>query len=320
MTALTLLVHLATYGPDQIGSDLFNAALVLFALVFPVGGATIVMIGFGGVSVDRLFATLPRYLIIVQYVFLVYLFVDFFLMMRLLPGNPEQDGSRFFFDNHGYLIPIDADQYRMGLMHSTRLVTSIELFFCGFASLVGFQLQRIRAGRIDLDVVPRDETVERSPLPYPLSRVLTLQTALSPEDCAARLMTPLQRPAWSLFAVYQGLRGQACPSEFRVELASAHQSQMVYAVGRFEGAGGPTSIRLLLTFKKAPLLSIAITLILIPVVWAALVAFGFPFPWFVVAAVIVFVVVGNLLFGLDQRRRLLVQIKRATEAQEVSSA
>jgi hypothetical protein len=34
---------------------------------------------------------------------------------------------------------------------------------------------------------------------------------------------------------------------------------------------------------------------------------------------IVFLVLVNLLFGLDQRRRLLAQIKRATEAQEVSS-
>jgi hypothetical protein len=56
-------------------------------------------------------------------------FVDFFAMIRLLPGQPEQDGSNFYFNNKGSLIPISADIYRMGLMHSARLFSGHELIF-----------------------------------------------------------------------------------------------------------------------------------------------------------------------------------------------
>jgi len=52
-------------------------------------------------------------------------------------------------------------------------------------------------------------------------------------------------------------------------------------------------------------------------VWAFMVAAGFTLPWFFLAFVLVFGVVGNFLFGLDQRRRLLGQIKRAIEAREI---
>jgi hypothetical protein len=38
---------------------------------------------------------------------------------------------------------------------------------------------------------------------------------------------------------------------------------------------------------------------------------GFPLPWQGVAFVLVVGVVGNFLFGLDQRRRLLAEISRA---------
>jgi hypothetical protein len=46
-------------------------------------------------------------------------------------------------------------------------------------------------------------------------------------------------------------------------------------------------------------------------------SYGFPLPWFLLAFVLAFGVGGNVLFGLDQRRRLLTQIKRATEAREI---
>jgi heme exporter protein D len=45
---------------------------------------------------------------------------------------------------------------------------------------------------------------------------------------------------------------------------------------------------------------------------------GFQAPWIAVAFVVLVGVVGNFLFGLDQRRRLLAQIKRATDAKEIS--
>ena len=89
---------------------------------------------------------------------------------------------------------------------------------------------------------------------------------------------------------------------------------MVYAVGRFQSDGGGTSIRLLLTFKRWPLIAVGASAILVPLAWAVMAGLGFPLPRFVIVFLVVFGVVGNFLFGLDQRRRLLAQIKRATDA------
>jgi len=41
-------------------------------------------------------------------------------------------------------------------------------------------------------------------------------------------------------------------------------------------------------------------------------------PWIAVVFVVVVGIIGNFLFGLDRRRRLLDQIKRATDAKEIS--
>jgi len=316
MTLAALGVHLSSYGPDQIGPTLMNFALGLFPIVFLVFGPVVVLVAFARISIERVMAGLPVYVYVVGGAVLLYVFVDFLLMTRVLPGQPEQDGSNFYFNNHGSLTPISLDAYRMAMMHAARLFSGHELFFFGFGTLIAYQIEGIRNGRVSLDVAPRDEVMERSPLPYPLSRVVGLQTALSPEACAARLLTPPPRSAWSLFATSQGLRGQASATEFRVEMASP-QSQMVYAVGRFGRVGGATGIRLLMTFKRWPLLVLAASIVLAPLVWAFMVAAGFPLPWFFLAFVLVFGVVSNFLFGLDQRRRLLAQIKRAIEAREI---
>jgi hypothetical protein len=63
---------------------------------------------------------------------------------------------------------------------------------------------------------------------------------------------------------------------------------------------------------------VAAAAILIPLAWAAMAGLGFPLPRFVIVFLLVFGVVGNFLFGLDQRRRLLAHIKRATDAKEIS--
>lgn len=316
MTVAALTVHLSSYGTDQIGPTLISFALVLFPIVFLVFGPVVVVVAFARIPVERLVAGLPVLVYIVGGAVLLYLFVDFFLMVRVLPGQPEQDGSNFYFNDHGNLIPISLDAYRMAMMHAARLFSGHELIFFGFGTLIGYQIDGIRSGRVSLDMAPRDEVIERSPLPYPLSRVVGLQTALSAEACVARLLTPPPRPAWSLFATSQGLRGHASTTEFRVEMAGV-QSQMVYAVGRFGRVGGATGIRLLMTFKRWPLITLAASIFLAPMVWAFMVAAGFSFPWFSLAFVVVFGVGGNFLFGLDQRRRLLAQIKRATEATEI---
>jgi hypothetical protein len=316
MTVAALSVHLSSYGPDQIGPTLMNFALALFPIVFLVFGPVVFVVAFARIPVERLMAGLPVYAYVVGGAVFLYVFVDFFLMIRMLPGQPEQDGSNFYFNEHGSLIPISLEAYRMAMMHAARLFSGHELIFFGFGTLIGYQIDGIRSGRVSLDIAPRDEMMERSPLPYPVSRVVGLQTALSPEACVARLLTPPPRPAWSLFGASQGLRGQASTTDFRVEMAGP-QSQMVYAVGQFGRVGGATGIRLLMTFKRWPLIALAASIVLAPLVWGFMVAAGFPLPWFLLAFVVVFGVGGNFVFGLDQRRRLLAQIKRATEAREI---
>ncbi len=257
---------------------------------------------------------MPAYVYIVGGAFAAYVFVDFFAMIQLLPGQPEQDGLNFYFNNKGSLIPISADTYRMGLMHAARLFSGHELFFFGYAALIAHQIDAICRGRITIDLVPHDDAMERSPLPYPLQRFVTLRTALTPEAIAQRLLTP-HLPK-SFFDTLRGLQGEASAAGFRVEIAGG-QSQMVYALGRFEGDGGGTSIQVLLTFKRWPLIAVGASAILVPLAWAAMAGLGFPLPRLVIVFLVVFGVVGNLLFGLDQRRRLLAQIVQATDARKL---
>src|SRR5438874_5761318 len=316
MAVAAIGVHLASYGPDEIGPDLMNIALALFPVVFLVFGPAVVVVSFARIPFERLFAGLRVYVYIVGAAVLLYVFVDFFWMMQLLPDQPEQDGSNYFFNDHGSLIPISLDAYRMGMQHSARLFSGHELIFFGLGALVAYQIDRIRSGRLAVNVAPRDEAIERSPMPYPLARVVGLRTSLSPEVCATKLLTPPRRPTWSLFAASQGLRGQATATEFRVEMVSP-QSQMIYAVGLFGRFGGATAVRLLITFKRWPLIVLGASALLVPLVWAFMAIAGFPLPWIMVAFVVVFGVGGNLFFGLDQRRRLLAQIKRTLEATEI---
>ena len=316
MTAAALGVHLATYGPDQLGPPLMNFALALFPAMFLIFGPVIVVVGLTRIPQDRLFTGLPAYVYVVGFAVVIYVFVDFFAMIQLLPGQPEQDGANYYFNNKGSLVPIGADTYRMGLMHAARLFSGHEIIFFGISALIAHQIDAIRRGRITLDLVPRDDAMERSRLPYPLQRFVTLRTTQSPETFAQNLLTPaLPR---SFFDSIRGLRGEASATGFRVELAGG-QSQMVYAAGRLEIDRAGTSVQVLLTFKRWPLIVLGGSAILIPLAWAVMDFFGFQMPWFVVAFVVVFGVVGNFLFGLDQRRRLLAQIKRATDAREVSA-
>ena len=315
MTAVALGVHLTSYGPDQIGPSLMNLALALFPIVFLIFGPVVIVAGLARIPQDRLFTGLPAYVYVIGGAALLYVFVDFFAMTHLLPGQPEQDGSSFYFNDKGSLIPISADAYRLGMMHAARLFSGHELIFFGVSAALAYQIDGIRSGRITIDVAPRDDAMERARLPYPLQRVVSLRTTLTPEICAQRLLTPtLPR---SFFDSLRGLRGEASVAGFRVEMASA-QSQMIYAFGRFEGDGAGTSIRVLLTFKRWPLIAVGASAILLPLAWAVMGFLGFQMPWFVVAFVVLFGVVGNFLFGLDQRRRLLAQIKRATDAKEIS--
>jgi hypothetical protein len=315
--AAAIGVHLATYGPDQWGPTLMNFALILFPVVFLVFGPAVIVLTLARVAAERLLAGMPTYVYIIGGIVALYVFVDFFAMMHLLPGQPEQVGSNYYFDNKGDLIPISADAYLMGLMHAARLFSGHEIIFFGVSVLIAHQLVAIREGRINIDAAPRDDAMERSRLPYPLQRVVVLRTTMTPVACAARLLIPQPRAAFS-FDASRGLRGEASTEGFRLEIASP-QLQMVYALGRFGAGSGETSIRVLLTFKRWPLIFLAASALLVPLVWTVAVGLGGVLPSLGLVAVLVVVVVGgNFLFGLDQRRRLLAQIKRATDAHEVA--
>ena len=317
MLAAALVAHLATYGPDQWGPFLIKAALALFPVMFLVFGPAVVVLGLARIRFDRLFVGLPTYVYVVGAAVVMYVFVDFFAMMQLLPGQPEQDGPNYYFNNRGSLIPVSSAAYRMGLMHAARLFSGHELIFFGVAALIAYQIDRLRRGRISIDLAPpRDDVMERAHLPYPLQRVISLQTTLTPEASAERLLIVQSRAPWSLFDRSLGLRGEASAAGFRVEMEGA-QFQMVYGVGRFEANRGATSIRLLLTFKKWPLIFLAASAVLVPLVWVVVGALVFPLPWFVLVFFVVFGVGANFLLGLDQRRRLLALIKGATDSREV---
>ena len=113
------------------------------------------------------------------------------------------------------------------------------------------------------------------------------------------------------------MRGEATPAGFRLELAGSNSS-LVYAVGRFAGESRPTFIRVLLTFKRWPLIVFGVTALLMPVWWLFLISLGIPFAWQGLLFVLVVGVGGNFLFALAQMRSLLNQIKQSTGGQEVS--
>ena len=316
-TTIASVTHLATYGPEDWGPTLSTVALALLPGVFVLFGTALIVLSLARVPLWPLLSNVPRPVIVAGAVAIGYIAVDFVVMVKLLPGQPEQDGAVYYFNEHGLRVPIDAHHYLQGLMHSARLFTGHEVWFLGLAAVIGYQLFRVRSGRLPIEVAPRDDALELHPLPAPLSRSLTLQTVLSPEQCSIRLLQPTQRPALALVGGY-GMRGEATPSEFRLELGGA-QSSLVYAVGRFEAAARPTVVRLLLTFKRWPLILLAITALLMPVWWLILNAIGIPFAWQGLLFVVAIGVGGNFVFGLAQMRSLLMQIKRAMDAEEVTT-
>jgi len=310
-------IHLATYGPEEWGSTLMNFALALFPVVFLIFGPAVIVLSLGRLPLWSLLSSLPRPMIVIGIVVLVYVFVDFFLMFRVLPGQPEQQGTSYFFNEHGLLVPIGLHQYNQALMHSARLFTGHELWFLGFAAVLSYQFDRLRRGQITLDTAPRDEAIENHPLPPPLSRALTLQTMLSPEECAARLLQPARRPMFAFVGRY-GMRGEATTAGFRLELAGSNTS-LVYAVGRFGAASRPTFIRVLLTFKRWPLISFGLSTLFLPLFWLFTNAAGIPFAWQGLLFVFIFGVGANFAFALAQMRNLLKQIKQATDGEEVAA-
>jgi hypothetical protein len=283
-TVVAASVHFATYGPEEWAPSLTAIWPVIFVGIFLIALPAIVALTMSGWPLDVVLGQLPPFIKIAGVVGTAYVAINFGLMFKALSGHSQP------------------------AIYVARLFTGHAMYFYGFAAVIGYQLDRIRRGRLVLRG-PRDDALEASPLPPPLSRRVVLQTALSRSECAARLLRPQPRKPFAFVGAY-GMRGEADPDAFRLELGGP-RSSLVYAVGRFEGTG-PIFIRVLLTFKRWHLIAIAATLLVLPL--ASLVGFG----WQGVAFVIVVAGGGNLAFGLAQMRSLLQQIQRATEAQPVS--
>lgn len=306
-TALALLgttaaaaVNIASYGPDKWGQILMTTALVLFPAVFPLffvalGALLLVRLPF-----DRLIGDLPRPVIGAGIVVIAYVFINFFFLVHLVPATPEQQNR-------------PSDQ---ALMYTARLFTGHELIFFGLCAAVGRGLERVRSGKLDLNRGPRDDSLERNPLPWPLSRTVTLQTMLSANEAALRLQTPIQQSFFAMMGRY-GVRGEVTTAGFRLELGGA-QTTMVYAVGRFEDGTTPMFIRVFLTFRRWALLTMGLALLAYPAVWLLLNAFGQPLSWELLLFFLVFGIAGNVLFGIAQMNSLLNQIKKATESRQVA--
>ena len=269
-------VHLATYGPEGWTPVLSAIWPLLFFGIFPLYLLVAFALAGSHLPLDVLISDLPRPVKIAGGILLGYVLVNFAIAFRLLQGAHAED-------------PI----------YTARLFTGHALFFYAASAALGYQVDRVRRGFLNVSGGPRDDTLEQAPLPAPLSRSVVLQTRLARAECAARL------------ARWPGLRGEATPDLFRLDLARS-ESSLVYAVGRFEGES-PTFIRLLLTFKRFYLVVIASTVLILPLV--AWVMSGVQFAWQGVLFVILFGGGGNIVYGIVQMRRLERQIRRATESQ-----
>jgi len=293
-------VNIASYGPAEWGPGLMDAALALFPVIFPLFFLAIGAVTFSRAPIGVLFGDLPMPVKAIGAAVLVYVVLNFLLTFHLLPASPHSESTT----------------NPQGLMYVARLFSGHEIVFFGVCAAIAYELERVRSGRLNLNVGPRDETIERHPLPLRLSRTVTLQTMLSADECAQRLQKPIPQGFFSYFGRY-GVRGEVDSSGFRLELGGA-QASMVYAVGHFEGGISPTLIRVLLTFKRWVVISLGASVLGYPVVWLILDRFGFPLAPELLVFFVVFGVGGNYLFGLGQMTSLLNQIKRATEAQAVS--
>jgi len=254
----------------------------------------------GRVPMDLLFGSLPRWVIFGGVAVLAYVFINFFFLMHLLQVTSKAQ----------------SNASNQELMYMARLFSGHEMIFFGVSAATGYGLDQIRKRKVDLNRGPRDDSLEQLRLPWPLSRSVTLQTMLTAEECAQRLRAPIPQGFFSLIGRY-GVRGEVTTSGFRLELAGA-QTSMVYAVGRFEGGGRPTFIRVFLTFKRWALLAIAAAIVLYPAIWLVINASGQRFSWELLLALLIFGIGGNLLFGAGQMSSLVNQIRRATDAKPVA--
>ena len=139
-----VVVHALTFGPLNWAEWLQGMALGLVPATIPLFGSMVVIMALTRPRYDRLLSSVPAAVQVVAAIAVVYVGVNFFLMVSELPGVPVEQGGHFFYNNHGRLTTIDDITYRQGLMHVARLFSGVELAFTGGAAILAHQLHWLR--------------------------------------------------------------------------------------------------------------------------------------------------------------------------------
>jgi hypothetical protein len=239
-------------------------------------------------------------------------------MSGLLPGQPVEQGGKFFFDDHG-LVPTTAAAYQKGLAYQARLISGHEMLFLGLAAVFGYQLERLRLGKASLPQA-QIPAIGEVMSPGQLDRLVVLETGLTPEQAAGRLearLGPILGWHWGSRTELSGLVSR---DGFSLQIGRRGSTrQLVFARGKFAQLERGTRIEVWLQFKHWGLPAIVGTAAALPVVGAvmdALTGGGHDFA-VLLSAVAVFALVANLAFALYQRHRLLSLIERTLAAQRV---
>jgi hypothetical protein len=104
---VTAATHLLTYTPLGSADALQATSMVAFPVLFPVWGVMLFAIFWARLPFDGVLNSLPLSVKLLGGLLVAYIALDFFLMFVLLPGQPVEQGGKFFFDEHG-LVPTTA--------------------------------------------------------------------------------------------------------------------------------------------------------------------------------------------------------------------
>jgi hypothetical protein len=294
--------------------------MVAFPVLFPVWFVMLFAISLGRVPFDRVLSSLPAPVKVIGSLLVAYVFLDFFLMLALVPGQPVEQGGSFFFNDHG-LVRTTETAYRQGLAYQARLISGHEMLFFGLAAVFGFQIDRLRRGKTSLPEakVPAIGAVIS---PGPLDRRVVLETGLRPDDCVTRLRSRLGPLLGGSWGRQMELWGLVSSEGFSLQMGRGGSTrQLVLASGGFAQTGRRTRIEVWLQFKRGGVAAIVGGVVAFPIVGVVMDAItggSHDFAAFT-AAIAVVVMVANLAFALYQRNRPLSLIERALEAHRVET-
>jgi len=308
-------IHTLTYTPLGSADALQTLTFAVFLFVFLLFGAVVFILAGNRLPLERLIVSLPIAVKVLGVLLLAYVVADFLLMFRALPGQPTEQAGGFFFNDHGTLIPISSDVYRQGLAYQARLFTGHEMVFFGFAAVFGYQIDRLRDGKLQLAAPAVPELITEPTSPIALTRSVVLETSFAPNQCASQLQASVDRiPGW-FWGRDSKLWGTVSADGFWLQLAQGSSSQLAFAVGRFARQGAGTRVQVQLQFKRWVLLALVGTAVLLPIMGVAfdVTSGGHNFV-ILFSAMAAFGLLANLAFGLFQRHRLLSAIERALNA------